>query len=114
MPTPAEERIHRFADAVTRRNADAAIAQCRPDVEFHSALASLEGEAFIGHDGIRRYFQSVVGAWDEWRVELHRVEEVPDERLAVTMTMHVRGRQSGVSVAQEVGHVWDPEAGLDP
>ncbi len=87
------------------------MAECHPDVEFFSALASLEGVAFVGHDGIRRYFDDVVAAWEEWRVELHRVEETPDGRVAVDMTMHVRGRQSGASVAQSVGHIWDLEDG---
>lgn len=111
MPTEAEARVHRFADAVTRRDAEAAVAECHEDVEFFSALASLEGRAYVGHDGIRRYFDEVVGAWDEWRVELHRVEETADGRLAVAMTMHVRGRQSGAEVAQGLGHIWDLEDG---
>ncbi|HYH59350.1 MAG TPA: nuclear transport factor 2 family protein [Thermoleophilaceae bacterium] len=110
--TPAEERLYAFADAVTRRDPDTAIAQCHPEVEFYSALASVEGQAFEGHDGIRRYFEDVVSAWDEWRVELHHVEEVPDGRLAVTMTMHVRGLHSGAEVAQEIGHVWELRDGL--
>ena len=104
--------IHRFAAGVTRRDSDIAIAQCHPDVEFFSALASLEGEAFVGHDGIRRYFDDVISAWDEWRVELDRVEELPDGRVVVTMTMHVRGRDSGAEVSQSVGHMWELEDGL--
>ena len=111
MPTDAEMRIHRFAAAVTSRDPDMAIAQCHPEVEFYSALASLEGRAFVGHEGIRRYFDDVISAWDEWRVELHRVEEIPDGRVVVTMTMHVRGRHSGAEVTQSVGHVWELEEG---
>jgi ketosteroid isomerase-like protein len=111
MPTDAEQRLYRFADAVTRRDPDAAIAECHPDVEFYSALASLEGNAFAGHAGIRRYFDDVVSALGEWRVELHRVEEVPDGRVVVAMTMHVRGLQSGAAISQPVGHVWEMEGG---
>ena len=107
MATPAEARLYRFADAVTRGVAEDAVAECHPDVSFESVLASVDGEPFRGHDGIRRYFESVLGTLEEWRVELHRVEEVPDGRLAATMIMHVRGRAIGIALSQPVGHVWE-------
>ena len=107
MPSAAEETLIRFADAVTRGDPEGAVAECHPDVSFSSVLASVDGEPFRGHDGIRRYFDSFLGTLEEWRVELHRVEEVPDGRLAVTMTMHVRGRASGAALSQAVGHVWE-------
>lgn len=107
MPSPGEERLIRFADAVTRGDPDGAVAECHPDVSFSSVLASVDGEPFLGHEGIRRYFDSFLGTLEEWRVELHRVEEVPGERVAVTMTMHVKGRASGAALSQEIGHVWE-------
>jgi ketosteroid isomerase-like protein len=111
VPTAAEQTLTRFADAVTRGVAEDAVAECHPDVSFSSVLASVDGEPFRGHDGIRRYFETVLGTLEEWRVELHRVTEVPDGRLAVTMTMHVRGRASGVALSQPVGHVWELQDG---
>jgi ketosteroid isomerase-like protein len=80
-------------------------------VEFFSVLANLEGQAFTGHDGIRRYFEDVRASWDVWRVELERVEEAPDGRLAVGMTMRLRGRSSGAAFERRVGHVWDTRDG---
>ena len=61
MATPAEERLIRFADAVTRGVAEDAVAECHPDVSFSSVLASVDGEPFRGHEGIQRYFSSVRG-----------------------------------------------------
>lgn len=106
-PTPAEVRLYRFADAVTRRDVDGMIAECDPEVEFASVLSALENEAFRGPEGLRRYVRDVAGAWDEWRVELERVEEAPDGRVAAAMTMHLRGNASGVAFAKRIGHLWE-------
>jgi ketosteroid isomerase-like protein len=104
-------RVHRFADAVTRRDPDAAIAQCDPDVRFVSVLSALDGTAFRGPSGIRDYFNDVAAAWDEWSVELERVEEAPDGRVAVAMTMHLSGQSSGLSLARRIGHLWETREG---
>ena len=106
MPTPSETLVRRFAEAVSRGEAEDAVRECHPEVRFFSALASLEGRPVAGHDGIRDYFENVRSAFDEWRVELDEVREAPDGRVAVAMTMHVRGKESGVFVQQRVGHVW--------
>ena len=37
---------------------------------------------------------------------MHRVAEGPDGRVAIVMTMHMRGSESGAALAQRMGHVW--------
>jgi len=105
MGTQSEESVRRLADAITRRDPDAAVAVCDPEVEFLSVLA-VSGRAYIGHDGIRQYFDDVSSAWEEWRVEVHRVVAAPDGRVAIVMTMHMRGKESGAALSQRTGHIW--------
>jgi len=105
MGTQSEESVRRLADAITRRDPDAAVAVCDPEVEFLSVLA-VSGRAYIGHDGIRQYFDDVSSAWEEWRVEVHRVAAAPDGRVAIVMTMHMRGKESGAALSQRTGHIW--------
>jgi ketosteroid isomerase-like protein len=105
METENEERVLGFADAITRDDLDAALAVCHPEIEFVSMLA-VSGRAYIGHQGIREYFEDVRGALDEWRVEVHGVAAAPDGRVAIVMTMHARGRESGAALAERAGHVW--------
>jgi ketosteroid isomerase-like protein len=111
MPTAAEQCVYRYADAVTRGDPEAAIAECDPHVEFCSVLAALEGRAFYGAAGIREYFKEIAAAWDEWRVELERVEEAPDGRVAVAMSMRLRGQASGVAFERRLGHLWEMRGG---
>jgi ketosteroid isomerase-like protein len=101
----SEEPVRRFADAITGRDVEAAVAVCDPEIEFLSVLA-LSGRAFSGHEGIRQYFDEVASVWDEWKVEVHRTAAGPDGRVAILMTMHWRGRESGTAFSERAGHVW--------
>jgi ketosteroid isomerase-like protein len=100
-----EEAVRGFADAITASDLDAALAVCDPEIEFISMLG-ISGRRYIGHEGIRQYFEDVASAWEEWRVEVHRVAAAPDGRVAIVMTMHVRGRESGAALSELASHVW--------
>jgi ketosteroid isomerase-like protein len=105
MATDNEEPVRRFADAINRGDLEAALAICAPQIEFQSVLG-ISGHAYIGHGGIRKYFEDVSSAWEEWRVEVHRVVAGPEGRVAIEMTMHVRGLGSGAALSEFAGHVW--------
>ncbi len=110
MGAEHEEPVRRFADAVTHYDPDAAITVCDPEIEFLSVLA-VSGRAYVGHEGIRQYFEDVATAWEEWRVEVHRIAAARDGRVAIVMTMHVRGRESGAVLSERTGHVWTVRSG---
>jgi ketosteroid isomerase-like protein len=105
MATKGEELVRGFAGAISESDPDGALEFCDPEIEFLSVLA-LGGQAYHGHDGIRLYFSDISSAWDEWRVEVHRVATAPDGRVAIVMTMHCRGRESGTALAERTGHIW--------
>jgi ketosteroid isomerase-like protein len=110
MATPSDKPVRGFADSITRGDLDAALEVCHPDVEFLSVLA-VDGKAYVGHAGIRQYFEDVTSAWDEWTVEVHRTAALPDGRVVIEMTMHARGRESGLPIAVFAAHVWTLEDG---
>jgi ketosteroid isomerase-like protein len=110
MGSENESPVRAFADAITRGDRDAAVAVCDPEIAFLSVLA-VSGRAYQGHDGIRQYFDDVASAWEEWRVEIHRVTAAPDGRVVIVMTMHVRGKESGASLAEQTAHVWTVREG---
>jgi ketosteroid isomerase-like protein len=105
MRTLAVEAVVGFADAINRGDRDAAVEFCHEEIEFLSVLA-VSGRRYIGHAGVRQYFDDVAQAWAEWKVEVHRTAEAPDGRVAIVMTMHVRGKESGAALSEETGHVW--------
>jgi ketosteroid isomerase-like protein len=101
----SERAVRGFADAITADDLETALTVCHPDIEFLSVLA-VSGKAYVGHEGIREYFEDVASAWEEWRVEVHRVTAAPDGRVVIVMTMHARGKESGAGLSELTAHVW--------
>ena len=105
METLNEAPARLFAEAITSGDVEAAVAVCHPQIEFDSVLG-ISGRVYTGHDGIRRYLEDVASAWDEWRVEVDRITEGSDGRVLIVMTMHARGKGSGVPLAECTAHIW--------
>jgi ketosteroid isomerase-like protein len=105
MSEQSDEPVRRFAEAITRCDTDAALLVCDPEVEFLSVLA-VDGKAYVGHEGIRRYFDDIESAWEQWRVDIHGTAVAPDGRVIIEMTMHALGKGSGASLAEFAAHVW--------
>ena len=106
MSTEGEQAAIRFADAVTSGDVEAGVALCHPEIEFNSVLG-ISGRAYLGHAGMRQYFDDVASAWREWTVEVEQVTEAADGRVAIVMTMHARGKGSGASLAERTAHIWN-------
>jgi ketosteroid isomerase-like protein len=111
MGTPGEHSVRVFSDAVTAGDVEAAVAVCHPEIEFMSVLA-VSGRRYLGHAGIREYFEDVASAWSEWRVEVHEIVPGADGRVAIVMSMHVRGKESGAILSERTDHIWTLEDGL--
>jgi ketosteroid isomerase-like protein len=105
MGVEAERSVRGLAEAINRRDVGAAIALCDPEIEFLSVLA-VSGKAYFGHDGIREYFEDIASTWAEWTVEVHRIARGADGRVAIVMTMHMRGKESGAELSEQTGHIW--------
>ena len=105
MGAHSDEPVRRFAAAINRCNTDAALGVCDPEVVFLSVLA-VDGRAYLGHQGIRRYFDDITSAWEEWRVDVHGTAVAPDGRVVIEMTMHARGKGSGAPLAEFAAHIW--------
>jgi ketosteroid isomerase-like protein len=105
MRVVTDAPVRGFADAITECDVDAALEVCHPEIEFLSMLA-VDGNAYHGHPGIRRYFDDIGSAWGEWRVEVHSTAVVPDGRVIIEMTMYARGKGSGAPLADFAAHIW--------
>jgi ketosteroid isomerase-like protein len=81
-----------------------------PAVELHSPLASVSGEPFRGHAGIREWTESIDAQFAEFRTHADEMHEVDDQVVAVGI-IHLRGRASGVELDQPA--VWTVHFGPD-
>jgi ketosteroid isomerase-like protein len=99
--------VRAFADAITERDVEAALALCHPGIEFSSLMAQLDARPYSGYAGIRRYFREIDATWEEWRVEVEQLLPAPDGRVVIVMSTHMRGRGSGLPLAQRIANVWE-------
>jgi ketosteroid isomerase-like protein len=107
MPVDRTNLVQAFADAITERDLEAALAVCHPEVAFPSLMAQLDARPYRGHDGIRRYFADIDATWDEWRIEVEQLVQAPDGNVVIVMRTHMRGRESGLPFAEHVANLWE-------
>jgi ketosteroid isomerase-like protein len=103
--------VGRFAEAVTAGDLEGALEVCHPEIEFLSVLA-VSGRRYHGHQGMRDYFADIAAAWSEWRVEVDEIVPGPDGRVAIVMSMHVRGKESGATLSARADHIWTLKDGM--
>ncbi len=83
--------------AINLEDLEAFVALTTEDVEFTSMVAEAEGTIFRGHDGVRIWWETIRGAFEDVRWELLDVRRYGD--IAV-VRIRMSGTLSGVPVEQ--------------
>ena len=84
--TPVEPVIQRLVAAFNEGGVEHAVEYFHPEVRWSGDF--LEGEPFIGHDGVREVAALFTGRFDDFHMEIDRVIELEDRAL-------VLGHQTG-------------------
>jgi ketosteroid isomerase-like protein len=81
-------------DAFNRRDIDAAIAMVDEEVQFFAPTGEManDGKPYLGHVGMRKYYEDVAAVWQELEVTPSEIREVDD---AVLVLGRVYGRAEG-------------------
>jgi hypothetical protein len=77
---------------------EAVIARCHADVVAEPVLARVEGGAFVGHEGMRRWFAERDAAWETIHVEATSDVRRAGTHLLVDTKFRSRARESGVEI----------------
>jgi ketosteroid isomerase-like protein len=91
------EVVWRVFDALRRRDIEAVLQECDPEVEFMSLIGQIDGRSYHGHDGMRAFFSELMETWDVWIPRAERVHVAGDDVLAIGSSQ-VRGSGSGVEI----------------
>ena len=83
-----------------------------PDVEIRSAVANFSGTSYRGQQGLEQWVSDMEEVFDEWRLELHELDEVGPGRVLGIGTIHLRGRGSGATVDQPCAWLLDHVDGI--
>lgn len=111
MDDPRVDVVRRAFQAFAARDVEEMLPVLDPDVEFLPVTAVIlgQGEAYHGHEGMRRYFADVAEVWDELVVTPREFRVVGDHVVA---TGRVYARGAGRVVDSPAGWVWIVRDGL--
>ena len=71
---------------------DVAVGLADPECEFVSRLSSIEGSTYRGHRGLRRYFEDMADAWQEWDNDVIEMTAVGPDAVLVDATFRAPER----------------------
>jgi ketosteroid isomerase-like protein len=111
MPQENVEIVRRVNTAINSEDMDRVLALLHP--EFETVVGpelSPEPDAYRGHDGVRRYFDSFREAMEQIRFEPARFREAGGS-VVVALRLTARGRSTGIHVEQRLGQVWTIDHG---
>jgi ketosteroid isomerase-like protein len=83
-------------DAWNRADFDAWIGAWDERAEFHPYGCSVEGHAYLGHDGMRRFVAEMAEDWEEVRFEVDGIRGAGEQVVALGR-VRARSRASGVA-----------------
>jgi ketosteroid isomerase-like protein len=106
VPSENVEIIKQAFEAFDRDGVEGILAFIHEDFEGSTppGLAS-EPDTYVGHDGVRRYFDSFYEVMDDIRWEPHSFRQVGD-RVVVEFTLYARGKSTGLEFGQPAVQVW--------
>jgi len=86
------ELVRSVFEAFTGRDIDAMLELIAPEMEFWGPTASFarQGEAYVGHEGMRQYFADVEKVWRTLEVVPHDFRDLGD-RVLVFGRVYARG-----------------------
>lgn len=90
--------VQRLFEAFNRRDIEAALALCHPEVEFLPVTAQLanQNQPYVGHAGMRRYFEHVERTWDDLRVTASEFHGDRDSEFIVVGRVVARSKERGL------------------
>lgn len=101
-----QETVRRVIDAFNAHDADAFAAEMTADGSFTSAYWGIDGRTYVGREGLAEYFKEMGEQWDEFALELERIESGDGKAVAV-VKLNAKEHGTHVSVSPEQGLLFD-------
>lgn len=100
------ERIRRGYAAWNTGDLAGVVEFMSEDVEIRPVLGDVvAADVFRGHEGVRRWYETIQATLEDFRAEVEDVREVGENRYIVLLRFTGRGAASGAEVALVGAHV---------
>jgi ketosteroid isomerase-like protein len=105
MSDPIAEALREGYEALNRGDVSAVMNLIDPELAWEEGGRSPEAGSYHGRDSFRRYVQSWLDSFDDFRIEVEEIREEGDRRVVVARQSG-RGRASGLPIETGIVHVW--------
>src|SRR5262245_45410343 len=104
------EMVKRLVDAFNAKDLARFTELTTPDFEWSPSMVAIEGEVFVGREGIESYFGRMRDGWDSFRLEDGEFSDLGD-RVMWTGRLEGRGRISGATVSAPLDILYEVRGG---
>ena len=105
------ELAHSAIDAYNRGDIQAVLEQLDEQIEVYTAPGLVNAGTYNGHDGFLQWLAQWSEAWDEFRLELERIDFVGEHYEVVSVRQFGRGAGSGVEVEMRIAQLYEVHDG---
>ena len=105
------ELARRGIDAYNRGDVEAVLEQLDEQIEVYTAPGLVNAGTYNGHDGFLQWLAQWSEAWDEFRLELERIDFVGEHYEVVSVRQFGRGAGSGVEVEMRIAQLYEVHHG---
>lgn len=104
------ERLRAAYEAFNEGGVEAILERLDPEIHVRERATLPDRATYRGRDGVRRMFEVILEAFDDFQFE---VEDVIDREAHVVVVLRqvVRGRASGIRLGGDTVHVWQMRSG---
>jgi ketosteroid isomerase-like protein len=96
----------RRAFELARHDPESFFSVCDPGIEWDMSRLMPEPRVYHGHDGVREFWRSWTGTWNDFDFQLEQAIDAGDDEVVASVHQGGIGRGSGVGVEQRFGQVW--------
>jgi ketosteroid isomerase-like protein len=102
----SQENVEIVRETFARlRRGESVLDVLSPQVVWEVRAGPEQGE-YRGPEAVADYYRRYFGTWEDFRVEVEELRELPDRRVFVAARDSGRGKQSGVQVEMLVFQIW--------
>jgi ketosteroid isomerase-like protein len=99
------ELLRHAFDAFNRRDLDAFLTLCDPELEFISYWMQVEGGGpYRGHNGVRDWWERLLDVYPDFAAEIEEIRDLGDRTIA-RVRVHAHGVGSDMPMGTTMWHV---------